>query len=69
PGLVERRVILRAHPTSGFESNPYDRMFDVAPDGRFLISINGATDVSGNLVVVQNFSTELHAALKGARRK
>ncbi len=69
-GLAERRVLLRALAGTGFEINSLDRMFEVAPDGRrFLMSINGANDVSGSLVVVQNFTTELHAALKASRKK
>ena len=47
------------------ESNRFDRMFEVTPDGRrFLLVTQGQGDKSGDLVVVQNFFTELRAALK-----
>ena len=39
-------------------------MFDISRDGRrFLINTAGEGDRSGNLVIVENFITELRAAL------
>jgi Tol biopolymer transport system component len=63
PGMAERRMVTRA-PSEPFEVNGQDRMFDVAPDGRrFLMSVSDIEDLSGNLVVVQNFTAHLRAAL------
>jgi hypothetical protein len=72
PGLAERRTLISprtgvaissARP-AGFEVNGQDRMFGVSRDGRrFLLSVNAYDDVSGNLVVVQNFIVQLRKAL------
>ena len=49
------------------EANGTDRMFEVAPDGRrFLVVSQGRGDITGDLVIVLNFVTELRAALRGA---
>jgi eukaryotic-like serine/threonine-protein kinase len=69
PGMAERRRLFRAL-TGGYELNTPDRMFDVSRDGqRFLLSINADTDVSGNLIVVQNFTAELRATLASGKTK
>jgi serine/threonine-protein kinase len=44
-----------------YERNSRNRLIDVAPDGRFvMIQRPGTPDVSGDLVVVQNWFVELH---------
>jgi serine/threonine-protein kinase len=68
PGLATRRSVTRAHAPSKFELNGGDRMFQVSADGgRFLFSVDALTDVSGALVIMENFGARLHAALAGAR--
>ena len=45
-----------------YEVNRGNTMYAVAPDGRFLvIEREGVGDVSGDLVIVQNFFEELKA--------
>jgi serine/threonine-protein kinase len=64
PDQAAHRVVLRAPAGSGFELNSNDRMFDVSRDGRrFLLNTQGAGDETGDLVIVENFITELRAAL------
>jgi serine/threonine-protein kinase len=64
PGLAERRSILRERSASVLEVNAQDRMFEASRDGgRFLFSVNADNDVSGNLVIVENFRAQLRAAL------
>jgi len=70
PALAVRRVVLRAPAGTEFEANERDRMLEVSPDGRrFLVSATMGGDHSGNLVIVQNFITELKAALAGGARR
>jgi len=60
PGSAAPRVLTRLPATDDFEGNPRNRLFDVTPGGRFLmIQRANATDVSGDLVVVLNWFTEL----------
>jgi len=69
PAMAVRRVVLRSPAGAEFEVNERDRMFEVSPDGRrFLVDATMGGDHSGNLVVVQNFVTELRAALAGGAR-
>ena len=64
PALAAHRVVLRAPVGTAFELNFNDRMFDVSRDGRrFLINTQGMGDKSGDLVIVENFITELRTAL------
>jgi eukaryotic-like serine/threonine-protein kinase len=64
PARAARRVVLRAPAGTAFEQNSYDMMFDISRDGRrFLINTAGEGDRSGDLVIVENFVTELRAAL------
>jgi hypothetical protein len=64
PALVTRRTLLHEPAGTEFEANADDRMFEVSADGRrFLISTQGTGDQTGDLVIVQNFITELRAAL------
>jgi hypothetical protein len=45
-----------------YEQNGGNVMYAVAPDGRFLVvEREGSGDVSGDLVIVQNFFEELKA--------
>ncbi len=70
PALAGRRMLTKSPRTTGFELNAQDRMFDVSPDGRrFLVSVNGKNDISGHLVVVQNFIAELQAAMAAGKDK
>jgi Tol biopolymer transport system component len=69
PSLAARRDLFRAPLDARFELNGDDRMFEPGVDGRrFLLMRQGSGDLSGNLVVVQNFVTELRAALAGGTR-
>ena len=55
------RTVVRLPAEDDFERNPRNRLFDAAPDGRFLmIQRAGTTDVSGDLIVVLNWFQELH---------
>ena len=69
PGLATRHSVTRARSTSNLEINGGDRMFEVSPDGsRFLLSVAALNDVSGNLVIMENFGTLLRAALAPGHR-
>jgi serine/threonine-protein kinase len=62
------RILTRLPPGDDFELNPRNRLFDVSPDGRFImIQRAGATDVSGDLVVVLNWFEELKAKVGDSR--
>jgi len=66
PAGTRRRKLAHAPPMARFEVNGSDRMFEVSRDGRrFLFSIQRDRDQSGDLVIVQNFITELRAAIAG----
>jgi eukaryotic-like serine/threonine-protein kinase len=70
PTQAAHRVVLRAPAGSGFEENYNDRLFDVSRDGRrFLLNAQGAGDKSGDLVIVENFITELRAALAAGNQQ
>ncbi len=70
PASLTRRVLVRSPPEGRFETNPIDQMFEPSRDGRrFLMVRQGAGDTSGDLVIVQNFTTELRAALKAGARQ
>ncbi len=49
-------VLFRAAP---YESNPWGRMYDVAPDGQRFVMIRGETDAAVHVVIVFNFLAEL----------
>jgi len=67
PSLAAHRDLFRAPPNARFEINVDDRMLEPGSNGRrFLLMRQGSGDLSGNLVVVQNFVTELRAALAGS---
>jgi serine/threonine-protein kinase len=62
PAATSSRTLTRLPAEDDFERNPRNRLFSVSPDGRFLmIQRAGATDVSGDLVVVLNWFEELEA--------
>jgi len=62
PTATSSRTLARLPAEDDFERNPRNRLFSVSPDGRFLmIQRAGATDVSGDLVVVLNWFEELEA--------
>jgi serine/threonine-protein kinase len=68
PALTARRTLLHEPAGTEFEINSDDRMFEVSADGRrFLISTQGRGDQTGDLVIVQNFITELRAALAAGK--
>ena len=49
-------------PDNDYERNRRDRLFDVAPDGRFvMIERAGVFGRTGDLVIVQNFFEDLKA--------
>jgi Tol biopolymer transport system component len=61
PSGASVRTLIRLPADDDFERNPRNRLYDVAPDGRFLmIQRAGTTDVSGDLVIVLNWFQELH---------
>jgi Tol biopolymer transport system component len=65
PASAERRTVFDVPPESYFEYNPDNHMYDVTPDGRILMLEAGAGDVSGDLVVVQNWLADVEARLEG----
>ena len=70
PASVTRRELVRSPVEVNLETNALDRMFDPSRDGRrFLLVRRGSGDMSGDLVIVQNFLTELRTALKAGARQ
>jgi len=64
PGMAQRQPLMKAPTSAGFEVNAQDRMFEVSRDGRrFLLSVNANNDMSGDLVVMQNFIGRLREVL------
>jgi len=60
PGAATSRVLVDLPASSNYELNPGNRLFEVAPDGRFLMLRRAAVpDVSGDLILVHNFFAEL----------
>jgi Tol biopolymer transport system component len=60
PNFVARRTLLTLPEQNDYEANARNRLIDVASDGRFvMIQRTGTPDVSGDLVVVQNWFAEL----------
>jgi serine/threonine-protein kinase len=60
PSAAAREVLLNLPPQNDYERNQRNRLYDVAPDGRFvMIQRPGTPDVSGELVIVQNWFEEL----------
>ncbi len=60
PSAAVRRILVRPPAQNDYERNPRNRLYDVAPDGRFLVIQRlGTPDVSGDLVIVQNWFEEL----------
>lgn len=61
PSSASRRVLLNLPPQNDYEANQRNRLYDVAPDGRFvMLQRPGTPDVSGELVIVQNWFEELN---------
>ena len=62
PAAATQRVVARLPASDDFEGNPRNRLFAASASGRFLmIQRANATDVSGDMVVVLNWFTELKA--------
>jgi serine/threonine-protein kinase len=60
PSATSARVLIRLPGENNYEANPRNRLYDVAPDGRFvMIERVGTGDISGSLVIVQNFFEDL----------
>jgi serine/threonine-protein kinase len=60
PAAATQRVVARLPASDDFEGNPRNRLFAASANGRFLmIQRANATDVSGDMVVVLNWFTEL----------
>ncbi len=60
PSAATREVLLNLPPQNDYERNARNRLYEVAPDGRFVvIQRPGTPDVSGDLVIVQNWFLEL----------
>ena len=60
PAAATQRVVVRLPASDDFEGNPRNRLFAASANGHFLmIQRANATDVSGDLVVVLNWFTEL----------
>ncbi|HET9293384.1 MAG TPA: protein kinase, partial [Gemmatimonadales bacterium] len=60
PAAATQRVVTRLPASDDFEGNPRNRLFAASASGRFLmIQRANATDVSGDMVVVLNWLTEL----------
>jgi serine/threonine-protein kinase len=61
---VSRRVVVLPEQND-YERNERNRLFEIAPDGRFaMIQRTGSPDVSGDLVVVQQWFEELRAKVE-----
>ena len=61
-------MLLRAPAGTRFERNLNDNMMAVSRDGRrFLVSTSHGADQTGDLVIVENFLTELRAALAAGK--
>ena len=58
-GDVSDRSAPRALRYRSLESNPWGRMYDVAPDGQRFVMIRGETDAAVHVVIVFNFLEEL----------
>jgi Tol biopolymer transport system component len=69
PSEASPRTLVSLPADAWFETNGLSgRMFEVSRDGqRFLLNRQGRGDESGDLVVVQNFLTELRNIMRGAR--
>ncbi len=62
PSYAATRVLVRPPAQNDYERNQRNRLYEVAPDGRFIVIQRlGTPDVSGDLVIVQNFFQELEA--------
>jgi Tol biopolymer transport system component len=62
PSSATSRVLVRMPAKNDYEQNTRNRLYDVAPDGRFVVIQRfGTPDVSGDLVVVQNWFAEIKA--------
>jgi Tol biopolymer transport system component/tRNA A-37 threonylcarbamoyl transferase component Bud32 len=68
PSEAGPRTLVSLPSDAWFETNGLNGgMFEVSRDGqRFLLNRQGRGDESGNLVVVQNFLTELRSIMRGA---
>ncbi len=65
PSSAEVRVLVEPPAQNDYERNQRNRLYEVAPDGRFLVIQRfGTPDVSGDLVVVQNFMEDLKAKVQ-----
>ncbi len=65
PSFAAIRVLIRPPPENDYERNQRNRLYDVAPDGRYVVIQRlGTPDVSGDLVIVQNFSEDLRAKVE-----
>jgi len=62
-GPTQGRVMWNLPEENNYEANDWNRLYDVSPDGRFIFieRAGGVSDVSGDLVIVQNFFEELKA--------
>jgi GTPase involved in cell partitioning and DNA repair len=68
PAMAAHRVVLHVPIGVAFEQNVNDQIFDLSRDGqRFLINTQGIGDRSGDLVIVENFMTELRTALAAGK--
>jgi hypothetical protein len=60
------RTFFTLPPVNDYEVNTWDRLVEVAPDGRFVfIERSGVFGVSGHPVIVQNFFRELRERVGG----
>ncbi len=60
PSSVLRTTTVELPLDKDYEVNSRNRLYDVSPDGRFvMIERAGGGDISGDLILVQNFFTEL----------
>jgi serine/threonine-protein kinase len=65
PAAATPRVVARLPASDDFEGNPRNRLFAASASGRFLmIQRANATDVSGDMVVVLNWFTELRTKVR-----
>ena len=61
PSAPEHRTLFEFSDETYFELNSDNHMYDVARDGRVLMLRAAQGDISGDLIIVQNFFEELKA--------
>jgi serine/threonine-protein kinase len=65
PNSAASRIFVRLPELNDYEQNTRNRLYDVTADGRFVVIQRfGTPDVSGDLMIVHNWFTELKAKVE-----